>query len=340
MIVKAFRSIFLLILAGLCWSTVQGQDIHFSQFYASPLTLNPGNTGHYVGDWRIMNNYRTQWRTVGEPFVTNAIAFDKQFYLRSDKVSAGLVVINDQSGDARLTVNKFLLSGAYARSFGGHNFSAGIQMGLVMKSFDVAALTFPEQFDMSTGGFNNTLSNGETNLGAQTAYFDINIGIVWDRKFGKVHPEAGIAIFHLNRPNESFFDERNPLTMREVLFGSARIDLNERFYVKPNLLFMTTTKATDFIVGTNGGMNFGQNPINAKSFYMGIQLRDGWQRNTDAMVAITGLEFKQLDVGISYDINVSELQAVTNRRGAFEISVIYRALSSVLTKTAIPCDRY
>ncbi|MFN7015385.1 MAG: type IX secretion system membrane protein PorP/SprF, partial [Bacteroidia bacterium] len=44
--------------------SVQSQDIHFSQFLASPLTLSPGTTGHFNGDYRIAANHRTQWRSV------------------------------------------------------------------------------------------------------------------------------------------------------------------------------------------------------------------------------------------------------------------------------------
>ena len=47
-----------------------GQDIHFSQFYSSPLTLNPAYTGNYEGNWRVMSNYRTQWSAIAEPYKT------------------------------------------------------------------------------------------------------------------------------------------------------------------------------------------------------------------------------------------------------------------------------
>lgn len=272
--------------------------------------------------------------------MTNAIGFDKQFHLHSDRIGAGLLVVNDQSGDARLQVNKFFLSGAYMRSFNGHNVSAGLQGGLVLKTFSIDALTFPEQFDMSTGYFNSQLASGEASVNNQLSYIDINVGATWDKKFGKIHPEAGFALFHITTPNESFFGIDEDLTVRQVIFGGARFDLNDKFYLRPNLLVMTTTQATDFIMGSNGGLKFAENGLNAKSFYIGIQFRDGWQRNTDAAVAITGMEFKHLDIGFSYDINISELDVATNNRGAFEVSIIYTALSTVLTKSAIPCDRY
>ena len=38
------------------------QDRHFSQFYSSPLTLNPALTGAFDGKYRVGTNYRDQWR--------------------------------------------------------------------------------------------------------------------------------------------------------------------------------------------------------------------------------------------------------------------------------------
>ena len=36
------------------------QDPHFSQFFASPLTINPANTGNFSGSLRAALNSRTQ----------------------------------------------------------------------------------------------------------------------------------------------------------------------------------------------------------------------------------------------------------------------------------------
>jgi len=37
------------------------QDPNFSQFFASPLTLNPALTGKFDGNFRLAGNYRNQW---------------------------------------------------------------------------------------------------------------------------------------------------------------------------------------------------------------------------------------------------------------------------------------
>ena len=41
------------------------QDLHFSQYFNSPLTTNPANTGFIPdGDYRLGINYRNQWSTI------------------------------------------------------------------------------------------------------------------------------------------------------------------------------------------------------------------------------------------------------------------------------------
>ena len=48
--------------------SVQAQDPAFSQFFASPLTLNPALTGKFNGTLRVAGNYRNQW-----PQINNAL---------------------------------------------------------------------------------------------------------------------------------------------------------------------------------------------------------------------------------------------------------------------------
>ena len=48
----------------------QGQDVHFSQFYNSPLTINPANVGAFNGDIRAHSNYRNQWSSIQSAYKT------------------------------------------------------------------------------------------------------------------------------------------------------------------------------------------------------------------------------------------------------------------------------
>ncbi|MBP5582449.1 MAG: type IX secretion system membrane protein PorP/SprF, partial [Bacteroidales bacterium] len=59
-IVRATLVLFFSIVAVSAFS----QEIHFSQFYASPLSINPANTAWYDGNLRVNAMYRTQWRAI------------------------------------------------------------------------------------------------------------------------------------------------------------------------------------------------------------------------------------------------------------------------------------
>src|SRR3984885_2645345 len=49
------------------------QDIHFSQFFETPLLRNPGLAGIFSGDMRLQAVYRTQWQSVTVPYQTTSI---------------------------------------------------------------------------------------------------------------------------------------------------------------------------------------------------------------------------------------------------------------------------
>ena len=50
--------------------SAKAQDIHFSQFHAAPVLLNPALTGAFGGEARFIANYRSQWQEIPVPYVT------------------------------------------------------------------------------------------------------------------------------------------------------------------------------------------------------------------------------------------------------------------------------
>ena len=319
-------------------TSVFSQDIHFSQFYYSPLSLNPAHTGHFDADWRISNNYRTQWSSIGTPYNTISLGFDKIFRYHGQKISAGIYFINDKSGNVNLSVNKIFLSGSYITNINGHNLQAGLQIGLVAKSFGLNA-SYPSQFDNNIGEFNNQLPSNETALNENLNYADVNLGFMWSKRFGRIVPEVGYTFFHINNPKEHFSDRDNNLPIRHVFHAGTKINLNPIIFIKPRILYMNHKSAGDMIIGANFGYNLPVNAYKIKSIFMGPHIRTILQK-TDAMIFAAGLNFENMDIGVSYDINVSSLNVATNNRGAFEISFIYRSKNYAPNKVAIPCDRF
>src|SRR6185437_7654822 len=52
------------------------QDPAFSQFFASPLSLNPALTGKFNGSVRVAGNYRNQWPQINNAFITSTVSID------------------------------------------------------------------------------------------------------------------------------------------------------------------------------------------------------------------------------------------------------------------------
>src|SRR5437773_12412710 len=89
----------------LCISSLFAQDFHFSQFYNSPLTLNPALTGKMDGVFRLAVNYRNQWFTLTNTqtaYATYAGSFDAPINFGKNALGLGLVVVNDRAGEGVL----------------------------------------------------------------------------------------------------------------------------------------------------------------------------------------------------------------------------------------------
>ena len=319
---------------------IQAQDIHFSQFYASPLTLNPAATGDFKGDWRINNIYRNQWSALGPGYMTNALGFDMPVYLAGEKFSGGINLVTDKSGPGGLFVTKINLSVAWHRTFNKHALHFGYQAGYVMKSVNVNNLTFPDQFNQETGNFDTKLLSYDDKLNNHYSFLDMNVGIGWNRKFGKITPKAGFALFHINKPKDSFYKQDDNLKIRSVFTFQLKWELNEIIYIQPDILYMQQQKAIDFVAGVRAGRKMKENAANITGIFAGLHARNTFTAETDAAIITAGVNLKNIDVGLSYDINVSSLQPATKNKGAFEISFIYTVLSTQLVKIKIPCDRY
>ena len=131
---------------------LSAQDLHFSQFFNTPLTTNPANTGFIPdADYRIGGNYRNQWSNImTAPYKTMSIFADAQLFrdrLENGWLGVGAVILNDVAGAGSLRSTKVYGSLAYHQMLGLSSLvSAGFNVGWASKRVDVTKLKFPDQF--------------------------------------------------------------------------------------------------------------------------------------------------------------------------------------------------
>src|SRR5215212_4876410 len=73
---KRMKNAVLIIFSLFIVQVLYGQDPAFSQFFSSPLNINPALTGNINGDWRIISNFRDQWIGPASPYTTGTASYD------------------------------------------------------------------------------------------------------------------------------------------------------------------------------------------------------------------------------------------------------------------------
>lgn len=318
-------------------SSLCAQDQQFTQFYASPLTLNPALTGAFEGKYRVATIYRDQWRAVlDEPIQSYAVAGDFRFSPRKrrvveDAIGLGLQFSNDRVGIIDFNTTQIALSLAYHKSLGANNdqfLSAGFQAGVTQRNLNYESLNFNDQFD-GFSGFN--LGTQEDLPSNNFAYVDMNVGINYSARINRQsNIFAGLAYHHFSAPVVSF--DKTDKDAGDLLYSRLSVQLaanmplggrQSRVSFMPRVL--VTNQGPHF--NTNAGANFrtilGEQGTTA--FHIGSWIRpvkniDGMA--LDAAVLLVGFELNNVLLGLSYDLNLKAL-SFNQRQGAFEISLAY-----------------
>src|ERR1041385_4230493 len=77
---KKLKDKFLVLVVITLTTNVCAQDPSFSQFFASPLNVNPALTGDIGTKWRVISNYRNQWLGPANPYTTGTVSFDSKIF--------------------------------------------------------------------------------------------------------------------------------------------------------------------------------------------------------------------------------------------------------------------
>lgn len=310
------RKFILLLCIGLSSGSF-AQDFHLSQWDAASINANPGMTGVFKGDYRIHGHFRTQWAALAtRPFTTGLISFDAN----QGKWGWGIQAANFRAGTGAYNVISILPAFAWKFPLGKerhHFITTGLSAGIFQKSIRISELTFGDEYSPYGGGsFSNPTQ--ETFGDANVLNVDVNVGVMYyyAKPGVRVNPFGGFSVFHVNRPSESFVqDKANKLPFRYQGILAARVVINNKIAVIPKVLYQHQEGANEVIFSA-----LGQFYLESYDLFI---LGGGTYRNKDAFIAEVGLKYGPWLGRFSYDINTSSLNNATNGRGGSEISVTY-----------------
>jgi type IX secretion system PorP/SprF family membrane protein len=323
-IVNPSFSRFYLVAGCLCLSLFSfSQDIHFSQFFETPLLRNPSLTGIYSGDIRVQGVYRNQWSSVTNAYQTASVngEYKTPVGKGNDFATIGLEIFYDKAGTIGWTSTHILPALNYHKSLSNDKnryLSLGFMGGPVQRRFDRSKMTTNSTYD--------GLGDGETFPQAQYTYLDGSVGMSYNSSMND-NPHnnffIGAAYHHFNRPNNSFY--RN-----------ATIELHPKLVFSAGAKFSVTDYSTltlqadhsiqggfkETVAGALYGLQIGDYPDQPQyAIYGGIFFR--WN---DAMIPVIKLDYSPYSVALSYDANISKLKPSSYGRGGFELSISYVGL--------------
>jgi type IX secretion system PorP/SprF family membrane protein len=308
------------------------QDHIYSQFFNSPLYLNPALTGQFEGDLRMNLIYRNQFTSI--PGSLNYLSASIDYNIPKFGGGIGLLFTRSSEGTAFLSTNN--ISGTYAYSIGSKDFvlSFGLQAGISNRTINWSKLVFGDQIDPQFGYIPGSTTAAELPQFNNKFYFDSGAGV--NLVIGEF--DLGSALQHINQPNESFTGTPAKLPMRLTLHASYRWDLNpddnndedQKSFIIPSVVLYKQSTAQSF----SFGFQYKRTNINA-----GLWYRSGGQSGPSAIVVSLIFDLfinkdggEKLRLGVSHDAPVSSLN-YSNTSGTSEGSIGYETTIPSRTDT-------
>lgn len=307
------------------------QDPIYSQFFHSPLVINPAMAGNTNGPLFHLN-YRNQWPGINNAYSTYAISYSQHF--KKINSGIGILLLTDNAGEGALQSTKAAFVYSYRLKINDKTFiKTGIEAAYGSLGLDWNKFTFGDAIDprngpISPGGTpypSREIAPDQSNI----SYFDISAGLLLYNELYYI----GTSLKHLNTPELTFlqstrdFGSSNNLPLRFTLHGGLQILLNkgnknkDDSFLSPNLLYTRQSGLSQLNIGSN---------INFDKVFGGLWYRNSGA-NGDAIITMVGVKKDFFKICYSFDYTISDLGITSG--GSHEIGMIFNFDSFFPQKT-------
>src|SRR6478752_4290032 len=235
--------------------TTIAQDPHFSQFFSSPLTLNPAFTGKFSGVVRAAANYRNQWPTINRAYETGTVSVDFPILTKqipsTDTWGLGFMGYTDKSAAGAVGFNYFSVSTAYHKGLdedGYKQLGAGFQVTYANMLINTTKLTFEDQ--LTSAGFTKPTEEIFNNSTLKANYVDVNAGLLYTASTtDRNNFYAGVSLYHINRPKQEFTGVNYNLYPRATFHAGGYFPASDLITVHLSGLYSTQAGAHETLMG-------------------------------------------------------------------------------------------
>lgn len=291
----------------LFFSDLNGQQIHYSQFFLTPQTTNAAQIGDFSGTARIGGIHRSQWLGIEEAGANSTSLYIDAPVIRgfrkNDWVGVGVGIVNDVAGIAKINVINLNLGLSYHLALSKDQqsvLSFGAQLGANSLNIDDSSLRWEDGIRNS----NQSVDDFRLNSDESTQFRSVGVGVQWKQQMNKMMKfKIGFAVHNINKPEMSFFElpdsiSQPNLPSRNTISGQFGIKVSKKLELEPLFLIQSIESDNEMLIGMNA-----YTPVGTKN-----KLQYGAAyRLQDAFILYLGLLNENYRLGLSYDFTVSEL---------------------------------
>lgn len=334
-----FHSYLLIMIFCLVMGCAHSQSVHFTQYWTSPVYMNPANSGMINGKFRLSAIEKTQWIAIGKPYVSFLGGIDFPVYKSSRRkyiIGMSATLLTDLAGDSKYSTYQGILGISFLKIFGSknqHRIGTGLSLGFSQRTIDYTHLYFDEQFQ---NGFFDPTNEITDNIGVTNYfYMDLGFGILWSWKINRnLTLKLNASATHINLPNQSLYQDVIFKTLPKFQVSlSFPIELNETWNISPLLFYAIQKRYQEALFGCIASYN-----MKIKNKNDDITLHFGLlYRIKDALIYHFGIGWHELNVYIAYDMTTSKLYNANQLRGGPEISLSWMFYKKTKSSKRLKC---
>ncbi len=309
------------------------EDVHFSQFFNATPIYNPATSGIFHGTLRFNSHYRQQWASItSEPYTTMAASVDMPVLsdiTEHDMLAVGVYGIKDDAGLMQASTTNVGLNVNFGKSFDRSEtnfFSLAAKVNYGQKALNYDGnwggqwnwqLANPDFDSEIPGEYEGEVSNSYVSMGAGFNWFYTN--------HDNVRTNFGMSMNNINGPAVNFLNNEYNLARSFYMHGEVEVHSHaENFAVIPRTIFFTQGRQRYFMLGTAFDFVFqeaGKHTGITKEVTMEFGAYFRWR---DAFIFQTQFNWAGIGLGLSYDVNVSQLRSASRAQGALEAFLNYK----------------
>lgn len=320
---KIFKTGVIIIMGILLSLDCKAQDLHYSQFYNSPLNLNPALTGVFNGDQRFNTSLRDQWRYVPVPWTTFSAAYDRKLEFGNNERNLFGIGGNfnyDRQGASRLNLTSLNVAGSYSRVIKAHHIlTGGLLLGISNRGFNPNDLTWDRQWDGDA--FNPNDPSGENFDSERVTFLETGLGVNYRlQKSSRTKLDAGVGVYHLIEPATTFYNtDDKKLPKHYTLSAIGSVKLFDPLDIELHFLQQLQEEYIETVFGGIAKIYVSQKRGKEIQLHAGIGYR-----TAKSFIPTLAVQYNAWYVSLSYDFDDTELnQLLNSNMGGPEIHVRY-----------------